>query len=160
MFSTEIPSEYGFVGWAVQQILVPIAGMAVVLAGGSIAKGLLLRSVIVGNAAELAYSAVLAIGAGYALAVVVVRSVRSARLAGRLVWILPVVLLIAMIVYGSASEGLSEALREFFYPRMDGEEGLPFVLMTCPVLVCVGYSIRMTAASKNPSRPAGTEHRI
>ena len=78
MFNTEIPSEYGFVGWAVQQILVPIAGMAVVLAGGSVAKGLLLRSVIVGDAAELAYSTVLAIGAGYALAVVVVRSVRSA----------------------------------------------------------------------------------
>ncbi len=90
------------------------------------------------------------------LAVLVQRFFPGATASGRRVWMLPVFLLALAFCWDVAQFSISFAFTEFFYPGPGGESQLVFVLMTCPTVAAIAYSLGMIwstgrQASKAPA---------
>ena len=78
---------------------------------------------------------------GFALGLLVKKVLPRIAEDGRLIWVLPSILLTMVFCSELFRKDLAHALKEFFFPGGEGEEDLLFVLATLPTYSCIAYSI-------------------
>jgi hypothetical protein len=133
-------AEPSLLAYMVQQIGVPIGSLLVVVFIGATLSPLF-RIVGSSNFAEvpLGYAAALIVGSIFGFtASHLIPSIRSS---GRWVWILPTSLFALVFFSECFTFSLKRAFRECFFPGQNGEEAIGFLLMTCPTLSTVCYSV-------------------
>jgi hypothetical protein len=74
---------------------------------------------------------------------------------GRLIWVLPSVLLMMAFCSELFRKEFLHVLKEFFFPTGGGEENLVFVFATVPTYSCIAYSIGASSRMLNFIRKAG-----
>jgi hypothetical protein len=144
MFRTDIAPENSFLSWVIQQIAAPIP--------------LVLWALLV-NPVESAIAPWLQVSRDMFdlflyLAIAVQRIFPGAVWSVWRIWIVPVALLFFGLCWNVAHFSLSSTLKELFYPGPGGEAQVVFVLMTCPTVSAVAYSLGMIYAThRQASRP-------
>ncbi len=88
---------------------------------------------------------------GFALAGLVHHVSADSAVTGRWVWVVPSLFFATGFIYDVAALSFSSALSEWFYIGSNGEDGLGFVLLTCPTCGTVCYSLGMVFATRRPN---------
>jgi hypothetical protein len=154
MFQTELAPESSFLGWLIQQIAAPLP--------------LVLWSVLV-NPLEAAVAPWLQVSRdgfdlflylpigwtlSFRLAMLVQRIFPGAIASGRRIWMVPVFLLALAFCWDVAQFSISFAFAEVFYPGPGGESQWAFLLMTCPTVSAIAYSLGMIWSTRRQASKA------
>jgi len=153
-FRTEIAPDSGFLGWVIQQIAAPIPlvlwAALVYPLEAAVAPWLQVSR----NAFDLFLYLPIGWTLSFLLAIVVQRKLPGAVVSGRRIWVVPVFLLALGFCWDLAQFSLSSASAEFFYPGPDGESAWAFMLMTCPTVSAIVYSLGMTWSARRQALKA------
>jgi len=153
MFQMEIPPGNGFLSWILQQIVAPIPFVLWALLmnplEARIGPWAMRRKLL-----DLILYLPIGWGLSFLLAVAIQHVFPRAAALGRRIWVLPVALLSLALCWDSFRFSFGIAFKELFYPDMVGLGGLVFLLMTCPTISAITYSIGMEfAAHRARMRP-------
>ena len=132
---------FTFLSFLVQQVLVPaVALLMLALIPGAprpLWAGITVQIVDVGRG--LLGSA----AAGFALAFAARRFFPSARSGGKWIGVLPSLLMVWALVYGTFRLSLAQAFLVLFFPGPDARGWFLFVILTCPTAAALCYSAAM-----------------
>jgi len=141
MFRTEIAPEAGFLGWVVQQIAAPIPLVIWVILASPLESAIAPWLQVSRNMFDLFLYLPVGWMLSFLLAIVVQRIFPGAVGFGRRIWIVPVCLLALGFCVDAVAFSFRDAFAEFFYPGPDGESGWVFMLITCPTMSTIAYSL-------------------
>jgi hypothetical protein len=154
MFRTDIAPENSFLSWVIQQIAAPIPLVLWVLLVNPVESAMAPWLQVSRDMFDLFLYLPVGWTLSFLLAIAVQRIFPGAVWSGRRIWIVPVTLLFLGLCWNVAHFSLSSTLKELFYPGPGGEAQVVFVLMTCPTVSAVAYSLGMIYAThRQASRP-------
>lgn len=147
MFQTEIPPEGGFVSWIGQQVAAPIPFIVWALAmtplEARIGPWAMRRNLL-----DIILYLPMGWMLSFLLGVIVYKIFPDAEVMGTRIWFVPVFLLALAFCIEGSEFSFGQAFREIFYPEFLDISGLGFVLMTCPTVSAIAYSLGMAFAAR------------
>ena len=140
--NSESSSVFFWTLFALQQLLVPLVSFTVAMpAMKIIGSNELGMPPIAGKLAEIVIDAAPAIVA-VCLGRIAGSASSSVKESGKMIWLLPLLLLLLGIIETASRMGLGYGLKEFFsFRRGVPDSGLGIILFTYPALICCCYSI-------------------
>jgi hypothetical protein len=139
MFDRELPPAPSILGFAAQQLGIPISALILTLLIGS-------RFGDVG-------SLVICPLAFFAIGGAARRRFPAYAGAGRWIWVLPFSFCLCGFFDDWARQSLRETLAEFFWPEQNGEVGLLILLATIPTSCCCLYSAGIALSMRRIGPP-------
>jgi hypothetical protein len=148
MFRTEIAPESSFLGWVIQQIAAPIPLVLWALLVSPLESSI---APWIGQSRNT-FDFFLYLPVGWTLslllAIVVQGIFPGAAVCGRRIWVVPVCLLALAFCWEGVGFSFRQAFAILFYPDPDGESQWAFVLMTCPTVSAIAYSLGMIFSTR------------
>jgi hypothetical protein len=154
MFQTEIAPESGFLGWLIQQIATPLPLVLWCVLVLPLEQAIAPWFMVSTNILELFLYLPIGWTLSFFLAILVHRISPGTNVSGRWIWVLPVCVLGLAFCQDTVHFSFSFAFAEVFYPGPDGESGWVFVLMTCPTVSAIAYSIGMIWSTRHQASKA------
>ena len=149
-FASPDDEEPSFLAFLLQQLFVPFAALLTL----AVVPGVPWRFVqagIVGQLIEVSRSVLVSAAAGFLLGLAVRRLVGHAPSGGKWIGVLPSILMIWALLYDAFTFSLAKALAGLFFPGLDGEGWWAFVLLTCPTISTLSYSVAMARPRVHPA---------
>jgi hypothetical protein len=147
LFTTHVRNEPSFVAYLLQQIGVPLFSLLLLLTLVSGAESLF-QSKATGRIIEAIVGIAVAVSIGFLGGAAVGRIVPSARSSGRWVWVVPALALLWAFFHDAFRTSPKDSFRELFFASQNGEAWWAFVLLTCPAISTLSYSVAMVWRSR------------
>jgi hypothetical protein len=154
MFRTEIAPEARFLSWVIQQIAAPLPLVLWAVLVNPLEAAIAPWLQVSRNGFDLFLYLPIGWALSFLLAIVLRRIFPGAVIFGRRIWVIPVFLLALGFCWEVAQFSFSYAFAEFFYPGPGGEGQWAFILMTCPTVSAIAYSLGMIWSERRQASKA------